>query len=266
MAIGEVHRRLVGEGGAFADRVRLIDAGDTLDTLNTGDTGDTADRADRSGGIGVEELAAQPGLVQQLIDGQGRRLERAYGVRFPTYVLATRVLHDYAWPAALVVSAPWFLEGVVPVPAPGDLRVEPESGLLLVRTPRTVRPGEPATVREVVADHHRPLVEALGPVLRRGPRAAWGTVADDLLSGVWWLGRLLDVERRAVAAAEALLPTPSPPFPGRADFREIVDADGATHLTRTRVACCLRYVAEPDACLTCPRVADAERRVRLAAG
>lgn len=245
MVAGDVYRRLVRDGAAFADRVRLV-------------------TADDDAGIGVEQLLEEPDLVRQLIEGQGRRLEAAYGTRFPTYMLATRVLHDYAWPVCLVVSAPWFLEGVVPVPGPGDVRVEPESGRLLVRPVDTAEPGDAEAVRRVVTEHHRPLVEALNPHLRRGTRGTWGTIADDLVSGVWWIGRLLDDERAAVAAASALLPAPSALLPGSADFREIEDAVGRTHLTRTRVACCLRYVAEPDACLTCPRVGDTERRERLA--
>jgi len=80
-------------------------------------------------------------------------------------------------------------------------------------------------------------------------------VTDDLVSGIWHLGRTLGQEDEAVAAATTLLPSPSPtpPFPGGADFRRLTGGDGRQYPTRTRMGCCLYYTICPaEAFLTCP--------------
>ncbi|MGH3323710.1 MAG: (2Fe-2S)-binding protein, partial [Streptomyces sp.] len=99
---------------------------------------------------------------------------------------------------------------------------------------------------------------------RRGRRALWGMVADDLISGIWYLGRMLGQEERAVRAATELLPSGIPPFPGGAAFRRLEGRGGEQHPTRTRLGCCLYYTIRPaEACITCPRTCDAERLSRL---
>lgn len=248
--VGATYRYLLRNGKAFRDRVTLDDH--------------PRSAGGRVEGVAVRNLPAQPNLVEELVEAARRRIEETHGCLVPPHVAATRVLHDYAWPASILVSAPWFLHGLVPVPGADDVMVEPGTGLLAVRPPRSVLAGTgPEQVRRVVAAHHAPLLEALGPHLRRGPRAAWGTVADDLVSGVWWLGRLLEDEEAGIAAATELLPSPLAPYPGGAAFRPIVADDGSRHMTRNRVACCFRYTVEAEACLTCPRTAEAERRARL---
>lgn len=252
--VGAVYQRLADTGEAFGERVQLAPVGT---------------HAHPSAGVTVGDLGRRPGLAAELVDAAHARLEREHAGPVPRYVAATWVLHDYAWPVCLLVSGPWFLEGLVPDLADEDVVVDPETGLLYVGSPGAVRweVGEggagAAEVRRVVADHHAPLLEALGPHLRRGVRAAWGTVSDDLVSGLWWLGRLVGDEAAGVRAGTELLPRPATPFPGVAAFRTIVAADGGEHVTRTRVACCLKYVVEEEACLTCPRTGDAERRTRL---
>lgn len=252
--VGAVYRRLADTGEAFGERVCLAPAGSS---------------AQVAAGVTVGDLGRRPELAAGLVDAAHARLEREHAGPVPRYVAATRVLHDYAWPVCLLVSGPWFLEGLVPDLADEDVAVDPDTGLLYVGSPGAVRceVGEggagAAEVRRVVADHHAPLLEALGPHLRRGVRAAWGTVSDDLVSGLWWLGRLVGDEAAGVRAGTELLPRPATPFPGVAAFRTIVAADGGEHVTRTRVACCLKYVIEEEACLTCPRTGDAERRTRL---
>lgn len=262
--VGAVYQRLADTGEAFGERVQLAPVGT---------------HAHLSAGVTVGDLGRRPGLAAELVDAAHARLEREHAGPVPRYVAATRVLHDYAWPVCLLVSGPWFLEGLVPDLTDEDVAVDPDTGLLHVRSPRAVRceaseagvggggAGEggngAAEVRRVLVDHHGPMVEALGPHLRRGVRAAWGTVSDDLLSGLWWLGRLVGDEAAGVRAGTELLPRPTTPFPGGAAFRTIVATDGGEHVTRTRVACCLKYVVEEQACLTCPRTGDAERRTRL---
>ena len=122
-------------------------------------------------------------------------------------------------------------------------------------------------LRTAAADQARPLIAALGPRLRRGPRALWGMVEDDLVSGIWHLGRASGEEEKGVATAARLLPTPLSPFPAGAAFRRLHAADGTSYPTRTRAGCCLYYTVAPgEACATCPRTGDAERLARIDAG
>lgn len=256
--VGAVYQHLADVGYAFRERVRLTPAGS---------------RAHLAAGVTVGDLGIRPALAAGLVDAARALLEREHAGLVPRYVAATRVLHDYAWPVCLLVSGPWFLEGLVPDLTDEDVAVDPDTGLHYVGSRGAVRceagggAGEggarAAEVRRVVADHHAPLLEALGPHLRRGVRAAWGTVSDDLVSGLWWLGRLVGDEVAGVRSGTELLLRPATPFPGVAAFRTIVATDGGEHVTRTRVACCLKYVVEEQACLTCPRTGDAERRTRL---
>lgn len=242
-----VYRRLLSVGDAWRERVVLV--------TGSGD------------GVSAASMAKDPALAELLVDEAQLRIERTAGRRLPSYVAATKVLHDYAWPASLAISAPWHLEGMLPVFIPDDVQVDPATGLLLIDPSAEVRHDATADdVRRAVVDHHAPLLDALSPFLRRGPRAAWGTVADDLVSGVWWLGRLMGEEAAGVEAATRLVPSAEPPLPGGAAFRSLVADDGSEHVTRTRVACCLRYAIEPEACITCPRTSDQERRTRLASG
>lgn len=243
MVIVAVYRRLLRDGEAFRERVALVPAGPPSVT--------------------ALQLAEDAGLATEVVRVRRAHLEAVHGRVVPSYVAATRVLHDYAWPACLLVSAPWFLAGAVPTLAAGDVALDPVSGRLSVRVPAAGVGATPGNVRRVVAEHHAPLLAALAPHLRRGDRAAWGTVADDLVSGLWWLGRLVGDEAAGVRAATEILPSPTSPLPGAAAFRRVEALDGVEHVTRTRTACCLHYRLEADACLTCPRTSDAERRARL---
>jgi hypothetical protein len=215
----------------------------------------------------VSDLVSTPELVADLVDATRLRLCREHGALPPLDVAATRVLHDYAWPATLLMSGPWLMHGVVTDLSHDGVRVHLETGVLEVGPAGPALPGDPdAELRDAVARHHAPLIEALGSRLRRGRRAAWGIVTDDLLSGIWWAGRVLGDEAAGVRAASRLLPGARDPFPAGAGFRVLEDVAGTAHVTRTRVTCCLRYRLEPDACVTCPRTCDDERRVRLEAG
>jgi len=78
-------------------------------------------------------------------------------------------------------------------------------------------------------------------------------MTDDLVSGIWHLGRELGDEAAGVWAAERPLPSATGPFPGGACFRQVPDEDGLPHTTRTRLTCCLHYRIAADPCTTCPR-------------
>ncbi|MGN5377487.1 (2Fe-2S)-binding protein [Streptomyces lasalocidi] len=119
-------------------------------------------------------------------------------------------------------------------------------------------------LRMAVTDHMRPLLAAIGPVARRGARPLWGMVGDDLVSGIWYLGRMLGREQEAVRAATDVLPAAVPPIRQAPASAGLTDEDGRTYTTRTRTGCCMFYAIRPaEACVTCPRTGDAERLRRL---
>lgn len=228
------------------------------------------------------ELAARPEFLDALLDAETFRIRRDHAHTARRDVAASRALHDYLWSVALLMSGPWYLERRVPRIRPHDIRISLTTGAFevvpggfacLSDDPAAELPGVRvvaheealrAELRAAVADHMRPLLAAVGPAVRRGPRALWGMVGDDLVSGVWYLGRMLGEEERGVREAGELLPRPERPFPGGADFRRLVGRDGQSYPTRTRAGCCLYYTIRPsEACGTCPRTGDAERLRRL---
>ncbi|GHB09068.1 MULTISPECIES: (2Fe-2S)-binding protein [Streptomyces] len=234
--------------------------------------------------VDVAELALRPGLLDAFLDAEDTRIAERYDHRARPDVVASHLLHDCLWSMCLLLSGPWYLDRRVPLARPEDVRIgrcedryqvvpgtfaclpgDPAEGLPGVR----VMPDEAAlgdVLRKAVADLVRPLCAALGPRVRRGPRALWGMVEDDLVSGIWYVGRMLGEEERAVAAAGRLLPGPVSPYPAGAGFRHLTDIDGRQHPTRDRAGCCLYYTIRPtEACGTCPRTSDAERLRRIEA-
>ncbi|MFD9503335.1 (2Fe-2S)-binding protein [Streptomyces sp. NPDC060035] len=236
------------------------------------------------GWVDVAELALRPGLLDAFLDAEAARITERYDHRARPDVVASRLLHDCLWSLCLLLSGPWYLDRRVPLPRPEDVRIgrcddryqvvpgtfaclpgDPAAGLPGVR-PMSGEAALGDVLRTTVADLVRPLCAALNPRVRRGPRALWGMVEDDLVSGIWYVGRMLGEEERAVAAAERLLPGPVPPFPAGAGFRQLTDTDGMAHPTRDRAGCCLFYTLRPaEACATCPRTCDPERLRRIEA-
>ncbi len=144
----------------------------------------------------------------------------------------------------------------MPVLPARDLWIAADTGEFALR-PGEWRPGDEAVLREAVAAHVGPVLAAFQPYVRRGPRALWGMATDDLLSGLWYLGRTLGEEDRAVAVATALVPADAAPWTGPAGFRR---AHG--EWTRTRDGCCLYYAVDPaNPCGTCPRRRGVGREV-----
>ncbi|HEY5832975.1 (2Fe-2S)-binding protein [Streptomyces sp.] len=230
------------------------------------------------------ELTESREALDAFVDAEAGRIRERHGHMPRRDVAASRALHDYLWSVSLLMSGVWYLERRVPRVHPREVRVElatgafevvPGSGFACLpddpaagRMPgaRVVADEEAlrAELRAAVADHVRPLLTAIGPHLRRGPRALWGMAGDDLVSAVWYLGRVLDQEERAVQAATELLPAGIPPFPGGAGFRLLTGRDGKRYPTRNRLGCCLYYTLDAaQACLNCPRTGDTERLRRL---
>lgn len=260
-ALGDVYRRLAGICEALDARVS-----------ESGRVGVTADR-----------LASDRSVLDAFVEAEAARIRDRYGVAVRPDVAASRALHDYAWSVGVLMGGTWYLERRVPRIRPEDLRIDLDSGTYEI-TPGTelaCLPGDPvaalagvltlpqedqlrAQLRMSLAEHMRPLLAALGPVARRRSRALWGMVSDDLVSALWYLGRMLGQEGAAIRAATEVLPIPVPPYPSGADFRHLVGDDGTRHATRTRTGCCMFYAIRPaEACSTCPRTSDAERLRRL---
>jgi hypothetical protein len=240
-------------------------------------------RTEPEGQLDGARLAGDEAALDAFIDAEAARIAARHGRAPRRDVAVSRALHDYLWSVSLLMSGPWYLERRVPRIAPQDVRLLLATAEfeLVPGTDFACLPGDPAAgspgarvvadeealrgeLRAAVADHVRPLLTAVGPQARRGQRALWGMAGDDLVSGIWYLGRMLGQEERALQAATELLPTAVAPFPGGADFRRLTTPDGRRHPTRTRIGCCMYYAVEADqACATCPRTCDAERLRRL---
>nr|WP_101257024.1 (2Fe-2S)-binding protein [Streptomyces barkulensis] len=239
----------------------------------------------RGGGwVRAAELAEGGAVLDAFLAWDDEQVRRDYGERARPDVVAGFGLHRYAWSVCLLVTLPWFLHRRVPRLPVGSVAYDRASGRMAVCAEEfSCLPGDPAAalpgarvvhgdealraaVRESVAEHLGPLLEAFGPRMRRGPRALWGMATDEITEGLWYIGHLLGEERRAMAETELLLPGSVAPFPRGAAFRELSGPDGERYPTRDRASCCMFYTLRPrDTCVTCPRTCDADRVERLSA-
>ncbi|MFJ4967037.1 (2Fe-2S)-binding protein [Streptomyces sp. NPDC088729] len=220
----------------------------------------------------ADRMAAEPDRVAALVDGEARHIHAAYGAEPRRDVAATWALERYLFTAALAFSAPWFLERRVPA-VPLDrigyawqersLAVAPVGVACLPGDPAAALPGARtapdeealrAELRDTVARHAAPVLEAFGPLVRRRSRALWALATDQLASGIMYMGRSLGEASTAASAANALLPGSTAPYQGAADLRPSPDPE--IGYTRTRTGCCLYYTLPPGSvCSTCPRAA-----------
>lgn len=230
------------------------------------------------------DLLEDPAALDAFVEQSAAANEAAYGERGRDDVVAAFALHQYAWPATVLFSLPYFLLRRVPRFGPADVAFHAAEGRLTVRvTGFACLPDDPAAglpgarvvtgeealraeLRSAVADHLEPLLTVFAPRMRRGRRALWGMATDELTEGLWHLGKLLGEEERARREAALLLPGRTAPFAGGAGFRTLCGERGEELTTRDRISCCLFYTLRPaETCLTCPRTGDAERLRRAAA-
>ncbi|MFJ4859337.1 (2Fe-2S)-binding protein [Streptomyces sp. NPDC088748] len=236
------------------------------------------------GWVGADELAAGGPALDAFLAWDNAQVLRDYGTQARPDVVAGFGLHRYAWPACLLITLPWFLHRRVPRFPVAEVAFHRTLGRMSVRVgefaclpddPAAALPGARVVpdeealreeVRAAVAQHLGPLLEGFGPRMRRGRRALWGMVTDEVVEGLWYLGSLLGEEERAMAELEALLPGSTAPYTGGAGFRTLTGPDGEALPTRDRAGCCFFYTIRPeDTCVTCPRTCDADRIARLAA-
>ena len=238
------------------------------------------------GWIGAAQIAAGGPALAAFVARDTERLAREHGRAPRPDVAATLALHRYLWPVCLLFTVPWFLQRRVPRLTVRDVSLHPGRGQLTALPPTfDCLPDDPAAdlpgarpaaspaalrdqLRTAVAEHAEPVLAAFRPLVRRGPRALWGLVTDEVAEGLWFAGRLLGEEQRAVAELEALLPGDTPPLSGAAGFHRgddgpscrAVGGPAAAGATRTRLTCCLYYTLSPaDACAGCPRTDGAGR-------
>ncbi|MFJ8433294.1 (2Fe-2S)-binding protein [Kitasatospora sp. NPDC094019] len=235
------------------------------------------------GWYSATDLATDPDALAAALAGEAARIAPVavgHGTAPRPHVAASRLLHHYLWSVCVLIAGPWRLSGRVPSIDGADLWMHAPTGDFALRPRAQVAlPGEDelrAELRAAVVTHVEPLLAAFAAPTRRGTRALWGMVTDDLASAIWYLGKRLDEstgaaggpgspgEDAAVAAAEAVLPGQTDPLLGAAHFRVLNGEDGRAHHTRTRLGCCLYYAIEPaGACVTCPRTGDEERLRRF---
>ncbi len=239
------------------------------------------------GWVGADELAAGGGPLEAFLAWDEAQILRDYGRPGRPDVVAGFGLHRYAWEACLLFTAPWFLDRRVPLLPPEAVSFHRTDGRMAVRVhsfaclpddPAAALPGARvvpdedalrAEVRAAVAQHLEPVMEGFGPRMRRGRRALWGMVTDDVVESLWYVANLLGEaeEQRAVRELDRLFPGATTPYTAGAGCRTLEAPDGRELPTRDRASCCFFYTIRPDdTCVTCPRTCDEDRVARLTAG
>jgi hypothetical protein len=271
---------------ALTDAYRRL--GEALPFLTVTELAPGEDLPSGGGWTGAARLARDGAALDAFLAHDDEQVLRDHGRRARPDVIASFGLHRYAWPAVLLITAPWFLERRVPrLPLeavavdrggqPARFAVRPDGFACLPDDPAAglpearVVPGEEALrdeVRRAVAAHMEPLLAVFGPRMRRRTHALWAMVTDEIVESLMYLAELLGPEEtaRARRELELLLPGQAKPYVGTPAFRELTGPHGETLPTRDRASCCMYYTLDPqDTCVTCPRTRDPERVVKLLA-
>ncbi|MFD3438698.1 (2Fe-2S)-binding protein [Streptomyces sp. NPDC058685] len=236
------------------------------------------------GWVGASDLAHGGPALDAFLAWDNAQVLRDYGQQARPDVIASFGLHRYAWPACLLITVPWFLHRRVPRVPPEHVAFQRVLGHMTVRVSEfACLPGDPAAalpgarvvadeealrdeVRAAVAEHLGPVLDGFGPRMRRGKRALWGMVTDEVVESLWYIAGLFGEEQRAMTELDLLLPGTTKPYVGTPGFRVLTGPAGEELPTRDRASCCLFYTLRPeDTCGTCPRTCDADRITRLLA-
>ncbi|MYV98233.1 (2Fe-2S)-binding protein [Streptomyces sp. SID3343] len=265
---------------ALADTFRELGEACSLIEVEVGHPG--------AGTLHASRMAEDPEVLAGVLLAERRRITTTLEADPRDDAVAMWALHGYAWYACLMLAGPWFLRRRVPHVSLDDVWIDTGSDRMrrsfgvsartfacLPDDPRARASGARVVADEAalraellrgVADHLAPLLTVFRPHLRRGEQVLWGMAADELVSGVWYLGRTRGEGERAVRELEALLPGGVGHFKREAGFRTLVGSRGQTHRNRTQSVCCLWYTLNPDAlCSTCPRASD-DRQVAILEG
>ncbi|ANS68900.1 hypothetical protein SLINC_6676 [Streptomyces lincolnensis] len=260
-----------------------------LPSLTVTELGNTEQPPRTPGWITTAALAEDPQALDTFLAWDDAQILRDHGRPARPDVTASFGLHRYAWPACLLITAPWFLHRRVPrypvtnvsydrthgpmsfAVRPGPFACLPDDPASTHPDARTVPDEEAlrAEVRDAIAEHMEPVLAAFGPRMRRRGRALWGMVTDEIVESLWYLAELLgeDEKQRAEHELDRLLPGTTKPYVGSAAFRVLTGPNGEPLPTRDRASCCMFYTLDPDdTCVTCPRTSDADRIAKLLAG
>jgi hypothetical protein len=233
----------------------------------------------------ARELADGGPALDAFLARDDAQITRDHGRPARPDVTASFGLHRYAWPACLLFTVPFFLHRRVPFLTPDDVSFHRTDGRVTRMTVRprgfACLPDDPAAhardayavpsrdalraeLRAAVAAHLAPVLDGFRSRTRRGSRALWGTVTDEITEGLWYVGHLLGEEDRAMTELAALLPGGTEPYPGGAAFRDLAVPGGTALRTRERTSCCLVYtLPSAETCATCPRTRESDRVKRL---
>lgn len=227
--------------------------------------GDGWSRADR--------LLTRPALDGLLVAAAARLAREHPGARPDVLrtVSAAVLLDHWAWALAVAGAGTLAATGQVLDLAPARVQLRLDEGQIAGVAVEGLagRAGEQA-LRDELAGHlgllHDVLTCGPAPLLRRSVRLLRGGIGDAVATALATQARELDPDERArlLALTDRLLA-------GAGEWGEpgwlVVDAAGPQELrTRRRTACCLWYrLPQQSPCLTCPRLADAERLARLRA-
>lgn len=256
---------------ATLDRVAefQVQAADTSALLGIPERGDW---------VTAEELVQDAALLGGLLE----LVEKAYGGGGRP-LAGTMFLKGYLWRLLAPVVTALLSENRVPDVGPENVALRFDgsgspAGLAFVDGRfAALRDDEAAAGAVVLADegelaawlsgrlqgHVAALISALRESgTRRSARALWGISADTASESFMWLGRALEQDAEARALAVATLDGTD--LPGSTNFFDLKHQGGVMK-TRVKNACCLYYRLGGDACFTCPRVTDDERRRRLEA-
>lgn len=180
--------------------------------------------------------------------GLARRLPRLD----PASLAVHRHRVGYVDGVALLGRQFWCLPGDADAGHP-DARVVPTEAALAV------------LLRAAVARHAAAFQAAYDPGVRLGPHQRWAMVTDLLDTALWASGTARGDGAAGVADAALVLDAVHPPFTSATRTYRLVDGAGATRWSRRRVSCCFMFALPGlPACVTCPRVGDAQRAARLA--
>jgi hypothetical protein len=134
------------------------------------------------------------------------------------------------------------------------IEADPPGGVALTLPRDARRPGGLPELREAIAAHTAPVIEAVNTVTRRPAVALERAVEDRIAAAIVWIAQMSNVADQACTLLD-----------GEAEIRML---DLGTHelLLHVRAGCCLYYRLPAGLkCFSCPLIDDEDRR-RLVAG
>ncbi len=192
----------------------------------------------------------------------------------PTLTAAGLVLDWYLAAVVLPGVGAFHLDRVVPDLDPAALALRPgppgspvAATAMLADQPAAVD-GTAHQLRASLQGHAESFLATYAPLTRFGRRTCWAAVTDAVDTAFLTAGWVSGAPGRAAEEAVAVLGDNDVawvPGAGGSTLHQVTDRRGRRHWTRRRHGCCFLYrLPDTAACLTCPRVSDAERAASAA--